>query len=140
MTKSYYAIDKPYLSNGLRKSYCKKLEVHKMELNESSKLYYAIETYEFKKGKWVVVKTASKSMYASTTIQRSICKDAYLSNGMILFEKFDDAADTKFLLIEKLKFEYERELKYIKDLMERNVPDVTKECNKIRLKHAELFI
>lgn len=140
MTKSYYAIDKPYLSNGLRKSYCKKLEVHKMELNESSKLYCAIETYEFKRGEWVTVKTASKSTYALAKVHTTICKDTHLNNGMLLFEKFDDAADTKFLLLEKLKIEYQNEIEYIKDLMERNVPDVSDECNKIRLKHAELFI
>lgn len=140
MTKSYYAIDKPYLSNGLRKSYCKKLEVHKMELNENSKIYCAVQTYEFKKGQWVVVKTASKSTYASAKVHTTICKDSPLNNTMLLFEKFDDAVDTKYLLLEKLKSEYKKEIEYIKDLMERNVPDVSDECDKIRLKHAELFI
>lgn len=140
MTKSYYAIDKPYLSSGLRKSYCKQLEVHKMELNEISNQYCAVQTYVFKKGQWLVVKTASKSMYASAKIHATICKDSPLNNTMLLFEKFDDAVDTKYLLLEKLKSEYKKEIEYIEDLMERNVPDVSDKCDKIRLKHAELFI
>ena len=64
----------------------------------------------------------------------------FQGNGILFFYDFDLAYLSKLYLLNRLKETYTKELKELKEKMERNVPDVQNELMEMKEKFPEYFI
>lgn len=138
----YYIIKVPYLSQGLKRSYNKQLEVYEMETGENYPMQFlnTCGIHEFKGGKWVYrksTKTLSVSLKGKV-VQTEIVNSS--SSIELIFEDLELAKVSKFLLLDDLKKTYKKEINKIVKLMERNIPDVSIEIEKIKENYPEHFI
>ena len=143
-----YFIDIPEVSSGLRRTYHKKLEVYSGELKECTNRYgyvsniaYAdtIYKYQAKKG-WVEKPYNSKSKVVSDKNIHSTMPNISSIGSDTGFTSLELAQAAKMLLINDMREQYERQLVELKEMLARNVPDVSDAVNELKAEHPELFL
>lgn len=141
-----YAIKVPSISNGLRKSYNKQLEVYEIEFEQTSHNHnvgYATGIkcweYDLKGSKdWKVGKGRFSERVNIHLIKKDIITSS--SENVLLFDDFENAKVSKILLVNKLRKHYEDEIENIRKLYQKNVPDLNDEVEVLKQKYPEKFI
>jgi hypothetical protein len=137
-TRLYY-IKTPHVSSGLKTTYNKQLEVFSGYLE--GKFCHADKIFLYKKGEWVE-KPSNKSdkffiMYSDLECLKQI---GQYGGTILFFDSLDLAIAAKLLLIQKMESVYMKEIKKITETFKRNVPDVEKPLEEMKLKIPEFFI
>lgn len=137
-----YAIKPPYISNGLKRSYNKQIEVFEYsdKIDESNRHEY-IRRFFYKNGKWETDHKSTRAPYIRKGVHIYDEIIMHHTNGNYeCFSELEMAQASKFILIERMAKEYEREIKHLHELFKRNVPDVSDEIQQIKKVYPELFI
>jgi len=134
--KSIFFIKRPYVSNGLRRTYFKNIEIMEIKPIETNR-YEIFQVHKYLKSGWKVKKT-KEFMRSSAKIRNSL--DLTHTSEDMFFETFELAYIAKILLIERLKKEYVKELESLRSMMERNCPDVEANMKEIQEKYPEFLI
>lgn len=138
-----YTIEIPSVSSGLRRTYFKKLEVFKGTLENERFTADRVYRYNGVKNAWVDKEfnstSASKRIY-NNHVYNSMPPLSYMRNGGIGFTTLELAQAAKLLLIEDMGRSYQKELDRLKDLFERNVPDVKAPLSTIKEEYPEYFL
>lgn len=141
-----YAIKVPSISNGLRKSYNKQLEVYEIDFEQTSHNHnvgYAtgIKCWEYDlKGskEWKVSKGRFSERVNINLIKTDIITSS--NHDVVLFDNLENAQVSKILLVNQLRKHYEDEIENIRKLYEKNVPDLSDEVEDLKQKYPEKFI
>jgi hypothetical protein len=135
-TESVFFIKRPYVSNGLRRTFFKKIEIMEAKPLDSNK-YEIFQIHNYLKSGWKVKQT-KKFISSRDNIRNSL--DFKNTREDMCFETFELAYIAKVLLIERLKKEYVKELESLRAMMERNCPDVAANMKEIQEKYPEHLI
>lgn len=137
-----YAIRRPEISNGLKRTFHKKLEVMKCIYAEptSRRPYRCNEIFVWEKGQYVLKRCPSTSLMMPFKINSELPDVKLLNTEYIFFYDVDMAFLFKCLLVKEMGKRYEAEIKKLQETFKRNVPDVSNHLDRFRDEMPELFI
>jgi hypothetical protein len=146
---TYYLIECPYVSSGLKRTYYKKLEVLAGELTPSANSRNTYSTFKvtavhtYKKGKWVEKSgTRAISRYVGTGSIHSdlnFTTNSYSQNDKV-FTSLELAKAAKLLAIQNMGVVYSKELVRLQELFDRNVPDISVPLAELYTEYPEYFL
>jgi hypothetical protein len=144
-----YYIDRPSVSNGLKRTYHKKLEVYYGALENlvaraynNTQIYISFRAnsvyiYNQKKNIWVQ-KKSTKFLSIHLPVDR-IFETAEVNKPGV-YTTLEAACVAKLILIERMAEEYKKELKKLQETFKRNVPNVEQPFNQLLETHPDLFV
>jgi len=137
-----FMIQRPYVSNGLKRSYHKKIEI--MEYTPWDKdpnRYLRISTHIWQKSGWKIKETFSHvKTHSKIIIHNDVVSNKANIDDDVFFESFELAYISKIMLIQSMKEVYMESLKDLKEKMERNIPDIKDHLEQIKEKYSEYLI
>ena len=137
-----YAIRRPGISNGLKRTYHKKLEVFKGICNEptSTRPYRCNELFVYEEGEYKIKRCIQLSLYKPKHVHSEIPDFSTLNTEYLFFHDLEMAFLCKCLLVKELGKSYEAEIQKLQDMFKRNVPDVSGHLDRFKKEMPELFI
>lgn len=136
-----YFIDPPSVSNGLRRTYHKKLEVYSGELQKDR--VHADKIYKYLRGKWVEKPfngSESRWVRNQDSIYTTMPPINYMASSYSVFTSLEMAQAAKMILIQRMAKQYEEELERLREALSKNVPDVEKPLQELKDQYPEYFI
>lgn len=137
-----YAIRRPEISNGLKRTMHKKLEVMKCIYAESTsrRPYRCNEIFVWENDQYVIKGCPSTSLMMPFKINSELPDVKLLNTEYIFFYDLDMAFLFKCMLVKEMGKRYETEIKKLQETFRRNVPDVSNHLDRFRDEMPELFI
>ncbi len=142
-----FVIDRPYVSEGLRRTYFKKLEVYECTAKAETAWWGEeirivktnfLHSYTPKKG-WI--KRARKQGPRDFT---QVHKDRVVStvntHDRVFYTTLEAAQISKLLLIKQMEEKYLKALQELQDMFKRNVPDYKTPMSDLLNQYPELFL
>lgn len=129
-----FIIEAPYCSVNLKMTYNKTLEIYEGDFDSH---YFRAHTKHKKMKKGWVTTTASSTFDCvnQVPISRLVC-----CHRIYGFSTFDEAYLAKCVLLDRLKSEFNAEIKKLQERMNRLCPDVTNELAELTSKYPEHFV
>jgi hypothetical protein len=137
----HFLIQYLYVSSGLKRTYHKKLEVFGGVLNGTN--FIADTLHSYKKGVWVEkpIKNPDICHVGPNEIRSDITgleKNRW--NSDLVFTSLDLAKAAKLITIQKLGVVYAEELVRLRELYDRNVPDIKAPLAEMYAEYPEYFV
>lgn len=144
--ETIYMIEIPSVSNGLKRTYHKKLEVFEkvyLGYNENGfPKYQTVKEHVYnKRNGWIERKSNGYAEIVRNPINHNLMQKASSYTKVLYFSDLEAAKSTKILLINDMKKKkYEEELSDLRKRMEKNVLDVVDLVEEVKEKYPEDFV
>lgn len=140
-----YTIKVPKISNGLKRTYNKQLEVYELKQIDSSvpnhDVYIKCKVHKYTKKGWVTKDVNKNTRFINPKINNDIVQNNKdIINDHLFFDNIILAKCSKVFLIDSMKQKYLRAIEELNSHFEKNVPDVTGIINELKQENPEYFL
>lgn len=141
--KYIYVIEAPFVSAGLKKTFKKKIEVHRALVDENYKTLKITLFYKTKPTSDWKQKKSNLKIHNYGVINKDVIISNVIQipkNSKMFFYDFNVAYMSKVMLIKKMKERYLNEIKEITNIMNNNVPDIDNLIEEFQEQYPEYFV